>query len=102
MAVKQRACIAARQRVDQHPRVEQSLRIHRPLGGPERVGKERRPLLVVPRAVVAANRMMVGDRPTRSDQRLAGGALDRPPLCGQLSPCRPRAWNVKYGAGPSG
>ena len=49
-----------------------------------RRGKKGRPLSVVPRPMIAADRVMVGDGATRGDQRIARGALDRAPLCQQI------------------
>src|SRR5271165_4206244 len=53
--------------------------------GPQRRSEELRSLLVIPWTVVAADRVMVGDRPAGSDQRLAGRELDRPPLRRQFT-----------------
>src|SRR5690242_5664879 len=50
-----------RLRVDQHARVEHALRIELALGGAKRGGEQLRPLAVVPRPVVAADGMMMGD-----------------------------------------
>ena len=46
--------------------------------------------------------MVMGDRPAMRDHRIGGGLLDRQPLLELLTPYRPGAMNVKYGAGPSG
>src|SRR5262249_21941564 len=47
--------------VDQDAGVEHTLGVDRPLSGAQRCGKQLRPLLVVPRTMVAADGMMMGD-----------------------------------------
>ena len=66
--------------VDQNAGIEQSLRVDCALRGAQCLREKLGTLLIIPRAVVAADRVVVGDRPTRGDQRLAGGALYRAPL----------------------
>src|SRR5689334_2004926 len=72
-----------RLRVDQHARVEHALRIELTLGGAKRGGEQLRPLAVVPRPVVAADGMMMGDGAAGFDQGVARGSLDRLPLLQQ-------------------
>ena len=87
--------------IDQHAaRIEQAMRIQGSLGRPEGIGKQWWALAIVPRPMVAPDRMMVSDRATVRDHGIEGGRLDGVPL--GPSPCRPAACNVKYGAGPSG
>src|ERR1700736_3904928 len=70
-------------RIEQNARVEHALRVERLLGRPQRRSKESRDFSVVPRPVIAANSMMMGDGAAGADQRVARGALDRPPLVQQ-------------------
>ena len=59
------------------------------------------PLAIVPRPMVAPDRMMVGDRAAVRDHAHPGGRFDGVATADQLA-MPPSAWNVKYGAGPSG
>src|SRR6202035_1159890 len=69
--------------IDQHAGMEQALRIDGVLCGSELGGEERRALVVVPGAVVAADGVVMGDRAAGLDQRTRGGALDRLPFLEQ-------------------
>src|SRR4051794_21065225 len=55
---------------DQHPGVEQSVRVDGVLHRGERAAERLRSLPVVPRAVVAADRVVVGDRAAGREDRL--------------------------------
>ena len=46
--------------------------------------------------------MMVGDGAAVLDHGIKTGRFDGVCHCVSNSPCRPAAWKVKYGAGPSG
>ena len=67
-------------RADQHAGVEDPGRVDRVLGRPQRRGERLGALAVVPGPVVAADGVVVGDRPARGDDRLRGGRLDLVPL----------------------
>jgi len=56
------------------------VRVEGALGGFERLGEQRRALAVVPRPVVAPDRMVVGDRAAAVDDRVERRRLDRRPL----------------------
>jgi hypothetical protein len=56
--------------IDQNAGVEHSGGIQLGLGRPQRGGERRRTLAIKPRTVVAANRVMVGDRAAALDHRL--------------------------------
>src|SRR5258705_1082764 len=64
-------------RIDQHSRVEHALRIEFSFYCLKRGREQRRALTVVPGPMIAANRVMMRDRTTRLDQRVAGRSLDR-------------------------
>src|SRR5262249_51311858 len=68
-----------KQALDQHPRGEDAPRGQRGPGGPRDGCEERRALLLVPRAVVPADRVVMGDRATGADDRLADRVLDLVP-----------------------
>jgi hypothetical protein len=53
--------------IDQHARIEQAMRIQGRLGCPECSGKQWWALAIVPRPMVAPDRMMVSDRATVLD-----------------------------------
>jgi hypothetical protein len=53
--------------IDQHARIEQAMRIQGRLGRPECSGKQLWALAIVPRPMVASDRMMVSDRATVLD-----------------------------------
>src|SRR5262245_59559087 len=67
-------------RVDENARIEQALRVERFLGGAQRLGEQRRALAVVPRAMIAPDRVVMGDRPAILDHGVERRALDREPL----------------------
>ena len=71
--------------IDQHAGIEQALRIERLLGGAQRVGEQRRALAVVPRAMIAPDRMMMRDRAAVLDHGIERRALDRAPLRAELA-----------------
>ena len=56
------------------------MRVDGGLGAAQRGGERLGPLAVVPRAVVAADRVVVGDRAAGRDERIGDGLLDGPPL----------------------
>ncbi len=76
--------------IDQHARIEQAMRIQGHLGRPEGSGKQWWALAIVPRPMVAPDRMMVSDRAAVLDHGIQAGRLDGVPLRDQLS-CRPAA-----------
>ena len=76
--------------IDQHARIEQAMRIQGRLGRPEGSGKQWWALAIVPRPMVAPDRMMVSDRAAVLDHGIQAGRLDGVPLRDQLS-CRPAA-----------
>ena len=65
-------------------------RVQLGLGGAQRGGERGRALAVVPGAVVAADRVVVGDRAAALDHRLGGGGLDLVPLLDLAAPHRRR------------
>src|SRR5258705_12783772 len=67
-------------RIDQHARIEHALRIELAFCRPKRGREQRRALTIVPGPMIASNRVMMRDRATRLNQRIAGGILDRLPL----------------------
>src|SRR4051794_10639970 len=75
-----RTLTPARLRVDDHARVEHARRVDRALRRPERLRERVGALLVVPGPVVAADGVVVGDRPARRDQRLRHRRLHGVPL----------------------
>src|SRR6185312_3837460 len=66
--------------VEQDPWVEDAGRIELRLGRAESGGEGRRALAVVPGAMVATDRVVVGDRAAAAGQRLGDGGLDLVPL----------------------
>ncbi len=66
--------------VEQHPGVENALRVELLLGGAQGRGEGVGPLAVVPGPVVAADGVVVGDRAAGIDQRVGDGGLDLVPL----------------------
>src|SRR6476469_6972497 len=64
-------------RIDQHAGVEHALRIEFFFCRPKRGREQRRALAIVPGSMITANRVMMGDRATRLNQRVAGRILDR-------------------------
>src|SRR5271165_4829873 len=72
-------------RVEQNTRIEQPMRIERVLCRTQRRSKEVGGFSIVPWPVIAADRVVVGDRAACVDQRVARGALDRPPLGQQIA-----------------
>src|SRR3984893_11819633 len=71
--------------IDQYPRVEQTLRVEFALGRAQRRGEQRRTLAVVPRAMVAPDRMMMRDGAAAVDHRVERRRFDRAPLLDQLA-----------------
>src|SRR5262245_24636629 len=67
-------------RINQHAGIEQPLRVERLLGGAQRVGEQRRALLVVPRTMIAADRVVMRDGAAVCDYRIERRALDGVPL----------------------
>ena len=67
-------------RIDEHSRVEHALRIEFSFCCPKRGREKPRALTIVPRPMITANRVMMRDRTTRLNQRVAGRILDRLPL----------------------
>src|SRR5919201_6027046 len=66
--------------VDQHAGIEDFGGIEGALGGAERPGKGLGPLAVVPRPVVTADCVVMGDRPPCVEHRLRDRRLDLIPL----------------------
>ena len=66
--------------IDQHAGVEDAPRVELRLGGAQRRRERVRALAVVPGAVVAADRVVVGDRAAGVDHRVRDGGLDLVPL----------------------
>ncbi len=71
--------------IDQHARIKQPKRIQGRLGCPEGSGKQWWALAIVPRPMVAPDRMMVSDCATVPDHGIEGGRLDSVPLRDQLA-----------------
>jgi len=67
-------------RIDEHSRVEHALRIEFSFCCPKRGREKPRALAIVPRPMITANSVMMRDRTTRLNQRVAGRILDRLPL----------------------
>ena len=61
------------------------MRIQGLLGRPEGSGKQWWPLAIVPRPMVATDRMMMSDCTTVPDHGIEGGRLDGVPLRDQLA-----------------
>src|SRR5262245_36397644 len=72
-------------RVYQYPGIEQALWVELALGRAQRRGEQRRARAVVPRALVAPDRMMARDRAAAVDHRVERRRFDRAPLLGQLA-----------------
>src|SRR5262249_50340604 len=62
--------------IDQHTGIEHRLRIKHLLRRLQRGSEERWPLLVVPRPMLAPNRVMMGDGAAGRDERVRGGLFD--------------------------
>ena len=71
--------------IDQHAGIEQAMRIQGRLGRPEGSGKQWWALAIVPRPMVAPDRMMVSDCATVRDYGIEAGRLDGVPLRDQLA-----------------
>src|SRR4051794_30114135 len=69
-------------------RVEKTLWIDRGLGAAQRLGERVGSLAVVPGTVIAADGVVVGDRPAGSLERVGSRPLDRPPLLDLLAAAR--------------
>src|SRR4029077_18709717 len=67
-------------RIDEHSRVEHALWIEFSFCCPKRGREKTRALAIVPRPMITANSVMMRDRTTRLNQRVAGRILDRLPL----------------------
>src|SRR3954470_3278038 len=67
-------------RIDEHSRVEHALWIEFSFCCPKRGREKPRALAIVPRPMITANSVMMRDRTTRLNQRVAGRILDRLPL----------------------
>ena len=78
--VPRAAAVDAASGVDQDAGIEDPGRVELGLGGAQGGGEGGRALAVVPGAVVAADRVVVGDRAAALDQRLGDGRLDLVPL----------------------
>ena len=65
---------------EQHAGVEDGAGVEGALRRRQRLAEELGPLGLVPGHVIAANGMVVGDRPAPLDQCVGGRPLDRPPL----------------------
>ena len=70
-------------RINQYTRIEQPLGIKRAFHRPQRRGKEFWTLLVIPAAMVAPDRVMMRNRPTRFHKCIGSGAFYRPELFDQ-------------------
>src|SRR5216683_6360650 len=66
--------------LDQHAGIHDPRWVQRAPCRLVRLGKELRPLLVVPGPVIATDRVVVCDRPASGEQGVRGGALDLGPL----------------------
>ena len=71
--------------IDQYARIKQAMRIQGRLGCSEGSGKQWWALAIVPRPMVAPDRMMVSDCATVPDHGIEGGRLDGVPLRDQLA-----------------
>src|SRR5258706_12916973 len=70
-------------RINQYTRIEKPPGIKRTFHRPQRRGKEFRTLLVVPAAMVAPDRVMMRNRPSRFHKRVGSGDFYRPELFDQ-------------------
>src|SRR5258706_130549 len=70
-------------RINQYTRIEKPPGIKRTFHRPQRRGKEFRTLLVVPAAMVAPDRVMMRNRPSRFHKRIGSGDFYRPELFDQ-------------------
>ena len=77
------------------------LRVERAFRRAQRRGEQVRPLAIVPAAMIAPDRVMMGDRAAGGDQRVARRALDRPPLLDQRAMPAERV-EREIGRGPVG
>src|SRR2546423_2712677 len=69
----------------QQARIDQALAVEVLLGGAQRLGEQRRALLVIPRTVIAPDRMVMRDRAAVGDHGVEPRALDDAPLFAELS-----------------
>ena len=76
------------------PRIEQALRVECFFRGAQRLSEQRRTLPVVPRAMIAPDRVVMRDSPTTRNHGVERSALDCEPLCAEL-PGSPSACIVK-------
>src|SRR6266487_1975024 len=67
-------------RIDQDARIERPGRVELRLHGPQPGGERLRALAVVPGSVIAADRVVVGDRAASVDHSVGDGGLDLVPL----------------------
>src|SRR5882757_8995911 len=86
-------------RIDEHSRVEDALWIEFSFCCPKRGREKPRALAIVPRPMITANSVMMRDRTTRLNQRVAGSILDRLPLL-QKSTVAAECVERKIGRGP--
>ena len=66
--------------IDQYSRIKDAVRIELSFCRPKRRRKEFRTLTIVPRPVITTDGVVMRDRASGLDKRIAGRVLDRPPL----------------------
>ena len=78
-------CCFARSGIYQHTRIEQAARVEGVFRGFKRCSEQLRTLPIVPWPMVAADRVVVGDRAAGRDELVGRGILDRLPLLDQMT-----------------
>ena len=71
--------------INENARIEQALRIEDLLRSAQRLGEQRRALPVIPRAMVATDRVVMRDGPTIRNHGVERRALDCEPLRAELA-----------------
>src|SRR5262249_56294926 len=82
----QKRCLSANRTswVDKYARIEQALRVECSLRRAQRLGEQRWALPVVPRAMIATDRVVMRDRPTICNHGTESRALDCEPFPADL------------------
>src|SRR5437868_2108811 len=78
-------CASGNSWVYENAGIEQALRVERLLGGAQRLGEQRRALLVIPRPVIAPDCVMMRDGAAVCDHGVERRALDDAPLLAELA-----------------
>ena len=79
---------AQRSWVNENAWIEQALRVEGFLRGAQRLGEQRRALPVIPRTMVATDRVVMRDGPAIGNHGVERRALDCEPLRAELAPAR--------------